>query len=516
MGKKDTKQHLTRRDFLKTTGGAAAFGGAAVAGLPFGVKRVGAAEIPTKWDKEADVVVIGFGGTGAAAAIEAHDAGAKVLILEKAPMPGGNTVISGGIVYAADSAIQKAAGIKDTPEGMYKYWMATNQELLDPDLLRLLSEKSADSIDWLMRQGVEITPETLYYSGLEEQYSAVTEPVKRGHCAKGRGRGLMMALVGAINKRKIEVLFRTPAERLILDSSGGVVGVKAKGTGGVIHIKANRGVVLGSGGFARNKEIVKSYFPLLVTAVPVVAPGLTGDGIMMAGKIGSPIVDTGTVELPPSLPALEIDPGKKAIMFSSAYFLYKYPAVFVNEKGKRFFNETAYYQVVSPQILKQEAAFVIFDERVRKEGGGGIGFGFSADLSTEIKNGWLKQAPTIGELAKAMGLDPTAVELTVLGFNRNIKEGKDPDFGRTKAMGTIAEPPFCGGKLTVAVVETFGGVRINTKAEVLDVYNEPIPRLYAGGAVAATMRAYAGSGAFLTTCFVLGRIAGKNAASGKA
>lgn len=159
---------------------------------------------------------------------------------------------------------------------------------------------------------------------------------------------------------------------------------------------------------------------------------------------------------------------------------------------------------------------MIFDERVRKEGGGGIGFGFSADLSTEVQNGWLKQAPTIGELAKALGLEPAAVEETVRQFNANAKEGKDPAFGRKKAMGTIEAAPFYGGKLTVTVVESFGGVRINTKAEVLDAYGKPIPGLYAGGAVAATMRAYAGSGAFLNTCFVLGRIAGKNCAAAKA
>ena len=511
-----TKRNVTRRDFLKAGGGAAALGGVAAAGLTFGPNRAGATELPDKWDMETDVVVIGFGGTGAAAAIEAHDAGAKVLIVEKAPMAGGNTAISGGIVYAAGTTVQKAAGISDAPEGMYKYWMAANHDLLDPELLRLLSEKSADAVHWLMQQGVEMSPKNLYYSGLEQQYKAVTEPVKRGHCATGKGKGLMKGLVSAVTDRKIEILYRTSAERLIVDASGSVIGVKAKAADKTIHVKANRGVVLGSGGFARNPEMVKSYFPLQVSAVPVVAPGLTGDGIRMASKIGSPIVDTGTVELPPSLAALEVVPGKKALMFSSAYFLYKYPAIFVNEKGKRFCDESAYYQITSPKILKEKSAYVIFDDRVRKEGGGGIGFGLSADLSTEIKNGWLKEAPTVGELAKAMELDPASVEEEVLRFNTHMKEGKDPDFGRSKAMGTIEAAPFYGGKLTVAVVETFGGVRVNTEAQVLDVYNEPVPKLYAGGAVAATMRAYAGSGAFLATCFVLGRIAGKNAAAEKA
>jgi len=439
-----------------------------------------------------------------------------VLILEKSAMAGGSTAISGGIVYAAGTSVQKAADISDAPDGMYKYWMAANKDLLDPELLRLLSEKSADAVEWLIRRGVEFPPDLLYFSGLEEDYAAVTKPVKRGHCAKGKGRGLMTALVRGVQSRRIETLYRTQAERLILDGTGRLVGVQAKGQRGTLHIRAKRGVVLASGGFARNKEMVKSYFPLQRTAVPVVAPGLTGDGIMMAAKLGSPIVDTGTVELPPSLPALEVTPGEKALMFSSAYFLYKHPAIFVNETGRRFCNETAYYQVVSPQILREKSAYVIFDDRVRKEAGGGIGFGFSPDLGAEIQQGWLKQAPTLGELATALGLSGAALEETVTQFNASVKAGKDPAFGRSKAMGSVEAAPFYGGKLTVTVVESFGGLRVNTSAQVLDVYHQPIPRLYAGGAVAATMRAYAGSGAFLATCFVLGRIAGKNCAAEKA
>jgi flavocytochrome c len=513
---KNEKLNLTRRDLLKGTGGAVALGGIVATGLSLGMKRAGAAQSPDKWDRETDVIIVGFGGTGAAAAIEAHDAGAKVLILEKAPMAGGNTAISGGIIYAAGTAVQKAAGVKDSPDNMYNYWMAVNKDLLDPELLRLLSEKSAGAIEWLKDQGVEITPETLYHSGLEEQYESIAEPAKRGHCAKGKGRGIMSALERSVKERKIDVLYRTSAERLIADPSGNVIGVTVKGRGGQIHIKAKRGVVLSSGGFTRNKEMVNSYFPLQLSAVPVTAPGLTGDGIMMAEKIGSPIVDTGTLELPPSLPALEIVPGEKANMLSSGYFLYKYPAIFINDKGRRFCNETDYYQIVSPQILTQKSAFIIFDQNVRNKAGGNIGYGFSDDLSREIKEGWLKQASSIGELAKALTLESSTVEKTVSEFNKKAREGKDPDFGRKKAMEPIETPPFYGGNLTVTVVESFGGLRIDSKAQVLDVYNEPIPGLYAGGATAASMRAYAGSGAFLVMGFVFGRIAGKNAAKNKA
>ena len=510
MSEKRREKELTRRSFMK----GATVGAGAMALTAGNMTDAIAATPRQKWDKEADVIVIGFGGTGAAAAIVAHDAGAKVLVIEKTLIAGGNTSLSGGIVYAAASTLQKAAGITDSPEGMYKYWMANNDDLLDPELLRVTSEDSADVVRWLMSLGVEFTPEP-YFSGLEEQYASVTPPIKRGHLVKGRGGALMKVLVRAVADRKIEVMYETPAERLIVNPAGEVIGVMAKGKRGKIYLKANRAVVLASGGFARNKNLVKSYFPTQIRAVPVVALGLTGDGLLMAEKIGSPIVNTGTVELPPSLPALEITPEEKALMFSSAYFLYKYPIIFVNQSGKRFCDESGYYQALSPLVLKQKAAFVIFDDKVKKAAGGSIGYGFSQDLKDEIEKGYLKTAPTIAELAKIIGVDPGELAETVARFNGYSKTGADTEYGRKKALGVIETPPFYAGKITAAVVESFGGVWFNTRAQVLDSYGEPIPRLYAGGAVTACLRAYPGSGAFLINCFVFGRIAGKNAAGEK-
>ncbi len=506
------KDDVSRREFIKR--GAIGIGAATVAsGLR--VRNAKAFGLPAKWEKEADVIVIGFGAGGAAAAIEAHDAGATVLILEKEPIAGGSAALSGGIVYGARTSVQKAAGITDSADEMYKYWMAVNKDLLDSELLRSLSENCSSMVEWLIHKGVEFRPDQLTFTGREEQYAGLTPPVKRGHCPKGRGSGMMAALIRAVTERKIEVLFETKGSRFILNQMGEVVGVKAKSGGGDSNIKAKRGVVLTTGGYARNRELIKSYFPALLGSVPWCGLGLTGDGLLMAEKIGAPIVNTGVIELPPILPALEVIPGQKALVPSFTYFLYKKPVIFINEKGERFCDETANYQSIGPAIVQQKASFMIFDDKVKKwhEANRGMGYGFSSDLSTEIKKGVLKKASTIGELAKLFNIDSSIIEETFEHFNRNVSRGIDPEFGRHRAVGALETPPFYGGKMTTCVVETLGGLAFNKRAQVLDAYGEPIPRLYAAGAVTATVRAYPGSGAFLTFAFVFGRIAGKQVAT---
>ena len=512
MSKSDDKKEISRRGFIKS----AAVGAGALTLTGLTAKVVTAAPLPKKWDKEADVIIIGCGGSGVAAAIEAHDAGSKVLILEKTPIPGGSTTLSGGIVYAAGTTVQKQAGIEDSPEGMYKYWMAYHRDLLDPQVLKVICDQSIEMVEWLQRNGVEFPPELLYFSGVEEKFGAVTKPVKRGHCAKGRGKGLMDELMKSVATRKIEILYNTPAERLLLNQNGEVAGVQAKTKKGALNIKAKKAVILASGGFARNKAMVKSYFPDQMAAVPFTAIGHTGDGILMAEKVGAPIVDTGTTELPPSLPALEIVPAEKAVMFSSAYFLYKYPYIWVDEEGKRFCDESAYYQITAPFISRQKRAYIVFDDKVKTQVGAGMGFGFSKDLEKEIAEGILKKAATLEELGNALSVNPMALKASVEQFNANSKAGSDPDFKRAKGLGAIEMGPFYGGKLTVAVVESLGGLKIDVDGRILDPYDVPIPRLYGAGAVTATLRGYPGSGASITRGLVMGRVTGKKAAGEKA
>ena len=243
----EEKKGLSRRDLMKVTGGIAAVAG--VTGGSFFLKPgiANAYELPSKWDEEADVVIVGFGGAGACAAIEAADAGASVIILDKSPLPGGSTALSGGVIYAANTSLQKKAGVSDTADEMFKYLKACGNGIADDKLLRVASDMSANNVDWLTGLGVKFTTDLLYVSGMEKdpEYSAVTPTKPRGHRCVGTGGALFKALKKGVDSRKITTMSRTEAVRLITkpcaNSSSQVVGVKAKKGGKDVYIFARKG-----------------------------------------------------------------------------------------------------------------------------------------------------------------------------------------------------------------------------------------------------------------------------------
>jgi len=286
---KESPKKLSRREFVK---GAAAVAGAgalvscAPAATPAPAPTCPpVAGVPDTWDKEADVVVVGFGGAGGSAALEAHDAGAEVIILEKTPTPGGATSVCGGIIYAAGSSVQKAAGITDTPDEMYEYWMAAGKGLNDPELDRILADRSAEMVEWLIEMGGVFKPERLYFSGAEAdpEFAAITPPKLRGHYIEAvtptwpfppesdptrtygptaGGTGFFSLFWEGANARGIEVLLETPATALVTDPiTKEVLGVKAESQGNTLYIKARGAVVLAAGTFGMNKEMCKLYCP---------------------------------------------------------------------------------------------------------------------------------------------------------------------------------------------------------------------------------------------------------------
>ncbi len=476
-----------------------------------------------KWDKEADVVVVGFGGAGATAAIEAHDNKAKVILLEKMPEPGGDTLISGGMVWGSNTPVQKQKGVEDSPEEALKLLRALSEGFADEEILKVCVNASGENIDWLMKLGVNFPPELLIILGLDEspQYAAITPPKTRVHINQSfTGEGIMTPLQKAIGARGIEVLLNTPGKELISNpATREVLGVKTE----KLSIKARKAVVLASGGFCRNEEMVNSYLSYYAGKLwPATAMGLTGDGIKMGQALGAELRNMGLVSLfvtgvphgPPSFtePVVMAAP----LITAAAYA----PCVVVNKKAVRFVDDYLFYASLCLKLIAEvedQTCFCIFDDKTRKMGGNLILLpALSEDLSKEIELGVVKTAPTLRELAGKLGLDPETLEDTVFTFNENARKGVDPDFGRTQHLVPVDAPPFYAMQYKPTFMATSGGLKINSRFQVVDVLGRVIPRLYAAGETAAGPigKTYS-SGNFLMYATTSGRLAARSAAAEK-
>ena len=526
------QQILSRRRFLK----GAAVGAGAIALTGVATNQSHSAPIPKKWDMVTDVVVIGYGGAGACAALESARAGASVLLLEKTEVPGGSTMLSGGIVYAAGTKLQKSEGIEDTPEAMYKYLMACGQGRAVPELVKLASEMSSQNIDWLAEMGAVFTKELLAMSGMETEpeYKAVTAPKKRGHRVKGTGSALFKVLADSVKKEKnIKILTGTRGLRLITratstGSNSEVIGVKADRKGSEVNIRANKAVILTTGGIMPGQETegwLKDYSPDIAKCIPAGSPSATGDGYRMGIFCGGALkaLNTGG-----TLPAV-LFPGSKmaGIMYANIWGL---PNIYVKKDGTRFFDEGANYVLVSEAMFEKKAttAYCIFDASTVKKAFDLVAKGIEItrtialgidprNLDEQVKAGLLWKGNTVSELAAAMAVDGAGLEKTLEVYNRNAESGKDPEFNRTKALAPLKTGPFYGIKINPGLVCHDGGLSINTKAQVLDSFDQVIPRLYAAGrdSVGIFGGRYPASGGAISDLLTFGRMAGKTASTEK-
>lgn len=470
---------------------------------------VAAKDLPATWDIETDVLVVGFGAAGSAAASAAHDAGADVLIIEKLPFPGGNTALCGGAVYASGTDIQKTLGFNDTPALMQEYQLLIKPGLNRPEFIKLISERSNEALEWIIANGAKIPAKEgvpgITMGGFERNFDSVTPAMPRSHWVEGGGKGLFQAFFNAVSKRKIKTSMSTAAERLIRDpATDRIVGVQATKNKKTIYIKANKGVVLATGGFSQNIDMLTAYAPSGNNYKGAKgSPAVVGDGIKMAQEVGADLW-----AMHETLESMGI------LGAPNAYFTpFMEYTLIVNNKGDRFISEGAWTEPISEETLKQPngEAFLIFDAALRARSE------FDTTLGSVVPTKFLVEANSLEELAAKFGIPSDAFLKTVAAYNSYCESGVDP-MGKTKAeLFALTKAPFYGIKSNPLPVMTTGGLLTDTSARVLNSFKEPIPGLYAAGEVTGgKLVGYPGCGTAVTDATIFGLIAGENASAEKA
>ena len=439
---------------------------------------------------DTDVLVLGGGAAGLSAAIEASDEGVKVTLLEKMPMLGGSTLLSGGILYAAGSPVQERAGVEESWEDLADYWIEMAGGDIDEELVRFIAKNSGETILWLESNGVEFS-EVLSKQGIS--------PALRGHTSTTRGAGLINPLEKAANESGVEILKSTKATKLLTDPNGSVIGAEAEDKDGKKVTVNAKSVILATGGFDRNPEILEEYSPVASGQIHYVSSGNTGDGLIMAKEVGADIVSkNGVIGFRGVAENLPYTSALGGLVFV--------PNLYVDGNGERFTNEANHYALIYKDMATDEtdAFYSIFSgENTPVE-----------VLEEGIKDGYVFKGESIEELAKAIDVPADKLKSTIERFNELAEKGVDEDFGNA-AITTVQEGTLYALKVMPATLGTFGGPRVNLKGEVLNALGEPIKGLYAAGEAANGQLykdVYPASGTSIVSAFVLGRATGIEAA----
>ncbi|RMF20281.1 MAG: FAD-dependent oxidoreductase [Deltaproteobacteria bacterium] len=473
------------------------------------VEVIDASEV-ARWDATSDVIVVGLGCAGAAAAIEAARAGAEVLAVERASAGGGTSSMSGGVIYlGGGTPLQKACGFEDSPEEMFKYLMAACGPRPDEDKIRVYCEHSVEHYHWLLDQDVPFKPvfyphysgepptdDGLVFSGNEQAhpFCEIARPAPRGHVPQipGQAGGLLMKkLLASVERHGVTIRSDSRTDGLVLAADGSVVGVRVRTFGESATLRARRGVILAAGGFINNDAMLDLYAPLLKACkFRVGADGDDGSGIRLGMAAGGAAINMhmGSISLP-------IIPPKK---------LQK--GILVNRQGQRFINEDAYYGRLGEYALYHQGgqAYLVLDNETFER----------PAIEREI----VAVGETVAEVERELGLPEGSLQQTVDLYNRHAENGCDPVFGKAAEWITpLVHPPFaaldCTTSGSLYAAFTLGGLRTGIDGEVLTADGDRVPGLYAAGRTSASLAApgYA-SGISIGDGTFFGRRAGRAAA----
>jgi len=502
-GDRHAARGLSRREFIATAGAAAAGTMAAGALLP---GKVEAVLPPKRWDRTTDVLIVGSGYAGLAAAIEASDAGAQVVIIEKAPVIGGNSVIASGIYNTADLENQSKYGIKDSPELHYQQTLAAGDYRGDPEKVKYMVFNALSGRDWLEKQGVVFDKKP--YTGVGALWARSFDPVN-----KGRGGAIVRALKDQVDKRKIPVLMNVRLAAIVRQKSleGPVMGVLVVDRKKDIYIRARRAVILATGGFSADVAMRMKHDPRLTADVPTTnVPTATGEAIVIAENEGADVHGMDYIQM----------------LIACNYYTKQYGsltnlgvdrALFVNLEGKRFVAEDQRRDVMAEALLKQPKKVLLWiaDEPCAKR--------FNPKITEQIiTDGLAFRANTLEELARILNdklqVPEKAFLDSVAGYNDAVAKGKDEKFGKKPDnLKPVTVGPFYASPTQAGVHHTMGGVQTKgTTCQVIGRDNKIIPRLYAAGEVTGGVHGSNRVGGNATVdCIVFGRNAGINAAKEK-
>jgi succinate dehydrogenase/fumarate reductase flavoprotein subunit len=478
-----------------------------------------------QWDRECDVLVIGLGGSGAAAAIEAHDRGAHVLVVEKNARPGGNTRVSGGSMRAYRER-----------EAAIDYIDAVCEGTTPRDVIAAFVDECDRTQAWVEGLGGRVvaahagTPATGFpplFSGSPFAEVAGTDALGARTAVDGApggagGRRLWALLERNVAERQIEVLTDTPARELLTDG-GAVVGALVERRGEAVRIHARRATILTCGGFEDDHEMQMQYLGDVYHGLS--NHGNSGDGIRMAQAVGADLWHMRAVACTPGYRVPDFEPPIGHHMPGAGF-------IYVDQRGRRFMDETgtdahgywAEATYADPRTMARPRipSIVIFGEQTRLAGPiaftdrGSISddYEWSADNAAELERGWIRRAGSLDELATLLSLDAAALASTLAAYDDACASGTDPQFGRgTATLAPIGGPPYYAIEIWPCLFNTQGGPRRDASGRVLDALGRPIAGLYSAGELGSLWhRFYPGAGN-VSEALASGRIAGRNAAA---
>ena len=489
---------------------------------------------------DADVVVIGAGGAGMTAAMTAADAGQKVVILESQAMVGGNSArATGGMnaaktVYQDENEFDQAAGVEKTlataaekyadnetitalaktvseqwaayqanPTGYFDSvelmeldTMVGGKGINDPELVKARCEGTADAIDWLDENGITLHNVSSFGGASVKR---IHRPVNEEGKVVSVGAYMIPLLQENCEKRGIDIVLNTTVDTILTDANGAAVGVSGTDKDGNTVVVNAKSVILATGGFGANLDMVTKYKPELAGFMTTNAAGAQGQGIEMATAIGAGTVDMDQIQIHPTVEA------NTAALITEG--LRGDGAILVNANGERFIDEVGTRDVVSAAEIAQPGSYswLIVDQAMVDA---------SSVIQGYIKKGYTKTGATYEELAKELDIDPATFANTMETWNGYVEAKNDPDFGRTSFANPLNNGPYYAIKVTAGVHHTMGGVTINSATEVLKEDGTVIPGLFAAGEVTGGVHGANRLGGTAVADFVVfGRIAGESAAN---